>query len=74
MLARFKRIPARVEAGLEAVPVAVITTLVVPPAINGGMAEILALGAAVLASLRLPPIAVIVLGLAALVALRQLGI
>ena len=34
VLARFKRIPAPLQAGLEAVPAAVITTLVLPPALT----------------------------------------
>ena len=74
VLARFKRIPAPVQAGLEAVPAAVITTLVLPPALTAGPAEMLALIVAGLACLRLPPIAVIVLGIGLLVVLRQFGL
>ena len=36
IVARFEPIHYRVEAALEAVPVAVMTTLVVPAAVNGG--------------------------------------
>lgn len=74
VLARFKRIPASVQAGLEAVPAAVITTLVLPPALTAGPAEMIAMIAAGLACLRLPPIAVILLGIGLLVLLRQLGL
>ncbi|MCB1385066.1 MAG: AzlD domain-containing protein [Nitratireductor sp.] len=74
VLSRFRRIPAPVKSGLEAVPMAVITTLVVPPALSSGVAEFCAVAAAGIASLRLPPVAVILLGLAVLVALRQMGL
>ncbi len=49
VLARFERIHPRVEAGLNAVPAAVLTTLVAPAAMEGGPAEIAALatGAAI---------------------------
>lgn len=73
-LSRFENIPRPVNAGLEAVPAAVITTLVVPPAINAGPAEQIALGIAAIACFRLSPILVIVLGLGVLVALRQMGL
>lgn len=74
VLARFKTIPRRVQAGLEAVPAAVIATLVVPPAINAGPAEMIALLVAGIASLRLSALLVIVLGLGTLVFLRQIGL
>ncbi|WP_075996831.1 AzlD family protein [Salaquimonas pukyongi] len=74
VLARFQRIPAPVQAGLEAVPAAVITTLVLPPALTAGPAEMIAMIAAGLACLRLPPVAVIALGIGLLVMLRQLGL
>ncbi|WP_309086025.1 AzlD family protein [Chelativorans sp.] len=49
VLSRFERIHPRVEAGLNAVPAAVLTTLVAPAAMEGGPAEIAALvtGAAI---------------------------
>ena len=74
VLSRFKSIPRRVHAGLEAVPAAVITTLVVPPAINAGPAEMIALIVAMFASFRLTPVLVILLGLGTLVVLRYLGL
>jgi uncharacterized membrane protein len=52
VLSRFERIHPRVEAGLNAVPAAVLTTLVAPVATTGGPAEWLALIAAGLVALR----------------------
>ncbi|WP_163268116.1 AzlD family protein [Chelativorans alearense] len=51
VLSRFERIHPRVEAGLNAVPAAVLTTLVAPAAMEGGPAEIAALVVAALISL-----------------------
>ncbi|MCT8996888.1 AzlD family protein [Chelativorans intermedius] len=46
VLSRFERIHPRVEAGLNAVPAAVLTTLVAPAAMEGGPAELAALATA----------------------------
>ena len=46
VLSRFERVHPRLEAGLNAVPAAVLTTLVAPAAMDGGPAELLALAAA----------------------------
>ena len=73
-LSRFENIPRPVNAGLEAVPAAVITTLVVPPVFNAGPAEAIALVVAGLACFRFQPILVILIGQVTLVALRQLGL
>ena len=43
VLSRFERVHPRVEAGLNAVPAAVLTTLVAPAAVSAGPAELLAL-------------------------------
>ncbi|BCH31870.1 branched-chain amino acid transport [Mesorhizobium sp. L-8-10] len=43
VLSRFERVHPRVEAALNAVPAAVLTTLVAPAAVEGGPAEIIAL-------------------------------
>ena len=48
VLSRFPRIHPRVEAGLNAVPAAVLTTLVAPAAVNATLPEAAALVAAVL--------------------------
>ena len=39
VLSRFKTIHPRVQAGLDAVPAAVLTTIIVPPVYDGGPAE-----------------------------------
>ncbi|MFC5585645.1 AzlD family protein [Nitratireductor kimnyeongensis] len=51
VLSRFESIHPRVEAGLNAVPAAVLTTLVAPAAMNGGIPEIAALTTGVVVSL-----------------------
>lgn len=72
-LSRFKNIPRPVNAGLEAVPAAVITALVVPPAFSAGPAEVISLVVAGLACFKLQPIMVILLGLVTLSGLRAMG-
>ena len=74
VLARFEPIPYRVEAALEAVPVAVMTTLVVPAAVDGGPAEWICLALAMLLSLRLPFVAGVFAALAVLLILRGQGL
>lgn len=73
VLARFEPIPFRVEAALEAVPVAVMTTLFIPATVNGGWQEWAALMSAMLLCLRLPFIFSVVGALAVLLALRTLS-
>ena len=46
VLSRFEHIHPRVEAGLNAVPAAVLTTLVAPAAMDGGPIELTALAVA----------------------------
>jgi uncharacterized membrane protein len=46
VLSRFERIHPRVEAGLNAVPAAVLTTLVAPAIMQGGVPELVALAVA----------------------------
>ncbi len=71
ILARFEPIPYRVEAALEAVPVAVMTTLVVPAAINGGWHEWVCLAIAMVLCFRAPFIVAVFGALAVLLALRN---
>ncbi len=52
VLSRFERIHPRIEAGLDAVPAAVLTTIVAPAAFNGGIAELSALAVAGIAAWR----------------------
>jgi uncharacterized membrane protein len=71
VLSRFGTLHPRVEAGLNAVPVAVLTTLVAPAALTQGWAETLTLLIGGLAALRLPTLAAFAVGWVAIVALRQ---
>ncbi len=71
VLSRFDKIHPRVEAGLNAVPAAVLTTLVAPAAMNAGPAELIALTVAGLVSLRTGMLTMFLAGAAVLIALRQ---
>ena len=71
VLSRFERIPPRVEAALNAVPAAVMTTLFAPVAL-AGWREALTLGVAALIGLRLGLVPVIFLGVTLIVVLRLL--
>lgn len=73
VLARFERLHPRVEAALEAVPAAVLITLVMPAALTKGPLEFLAILAAFAAGFRLSPMPVLIFGLAIVVVGRQLG-
>lgn len=70
-LSRYDVLPPRVEAALNAVPAAVLTTLVAPAALTQGWAELLALVVAGLASLRLPMLGAFAVGWVAVVLFRQ---
>ena len=73
VLSRFERVHPRVEAGLDAVPAAVLTTLVAPAAAAAGPVELIALLAAGLAALRGGMMAMFLSGAAVLIVLRQLA-
>lgn len=73
VLARFKNLHPRMEAALEAVPGAVLVTIVLPPALTNGPLELAAMLAALIASFRLSPIAVLAIGMAIVVGGRALG-
>jgi uncharacterized membrane protein len=71
------RIPqsGRMRAALDALPPAVLTAVIAPTALATGPAETLATAAAILATmLRLPMVAVVVIGVAAAAALRFAGL
>lgn len=74
ILSRFDTIHPRVEAGLNAVPAAVVTAIVVPAVISGGWAEIITIIVATLASLRLSMMQVFFLGWISIIALRAIGL
>lgn len=73
VLSRFQRIHPRVEAALDAVPAAVLTTLVAPAAAMAGPIEWAALATAALMALRGSGLsAIFLVGAAVLIALRNL--
>lgn len=74
VLSKFDRIHPRVEAGLNAVPIAVITAIVIPALVSGGWAEIITLIMAGLASLRMSLMQVFFLGWASIFLLRWIGL
>ncbi|MBX9462045.1 MAG: AzlD family protein [Aquamicrobium sp.] len=71
VLSRFDRVHPRVEAGLNAVPAAVLTTLVAPVATTGGPAEWAALVVAGVVALRGGLSAMFVAGAVVLIVLRN---
>ena len=52
VLARFETLPPRVEAGLNAVPAAVLTAIVAPVAAKGGLSEFVTLAFVLIMTLR----------------------
>ena len=74
VLSRFSRIPPRIDAALNAVPAAVLTSLVAPAAVSNGTAEALTLAACVVIGLRIPMMAMFAVGWALIVVLRTVGL
>lgn len=72
VLSRFRSVPPRAEAALNAVPAAVLTTLVAPELVTHGAAEALALAIAFLVALRFPFMVMLVAGWLSVVVLRAL--
>lgn len=72
VLSRFERIPPRLEAALNAVPAAVLTTLVAPALLNAGPLEFCAIAAAGMVALRAGILTMFLAGAAVLVAGRFL--
>jgi uncharacterized membrane protein len=73
VLSRFESLHPRVEAALEAVPGAVLITLIMPPILNNGPLEALAMLAALIASFRMSPMAVLAVGLSIVIIGRYFG-
>ncbi|MBN9070951.1 MAG: AzlD family protein [Rhizobiales bacterium] len=71
VLSRFERVHPRVEAALNAVPAAVLTTLVAPAMLTAGPAEWIAIVVAGIVSLRSGLLTMFLTGAAVLIALRQ---
>jgi uncharacterized membrane protein len=74
LMTRMKTIPPRVEAGLNAVPVAVLTTLVAPAFFEGGYEVKLAMIFALIVGLRFPGLIMLASGWALAVAMRYFAI
>lgn len=71
VLSRFDRVHPRVESALNAVPAAVLTTLVAPATLDAGPAEWAALIVAALVALRAGLMPMFISGVAVLIVLRQ---
>lgn len=71
ILSRFDKVHFRVEAALNAVPAAVLTTLVAPPAFDHGWKELLVLILCGALSLRLSLLPMFMIGVAVLIGLRH---
>ncbi|MGN6144266.1 MAG: AzlD family protein [Mesorhizobium sp.] len=71
VISRFENIHPRVEAGLNAVPAAVLTTLVAPAMLDAGPAEWAAVIVAALVALRGGLMSMFLAGAVVLIALRQ---
>jgi uncharacterized membrane protein len=70
VLSRFEHVHPRVEAGLNAVPAAVLTTLVAPAAMEGGPIEWTALAISGLVAVRAGMLLMFLAGTSALIVLR----
>lgn len=74
VLARFGKLDRRVEAALDAVPVAVITALVAPVALATGTAESVAALVTIVAALRLPIMPTLLVAAVTVSLLRAAGL
>ncbi|PZM13616.1 AzlD family protein [Rhizobium tubonense] len=73
LITRMARIPPRMEAALNAVPAAVLTTLVAPAFFNGGTDTKVAMAIALVVGLRFSPTAMLIAGWAVAMAWRHLA-
>ncbi len=73
VLSRFQSVHPRVDAALNAVPAAVLTTLVAPAAAQGGALEIASLATMAILGNRIGMLAAFLVSAALLVAGRQAG-
>lgn len=74
VLSRFQHIPPRVSAALDAVPAAVLATLVAPAAVSNGPAEAMTLVIVAIAALRFNLMMVLAIGAVAIISLRAAGL
>ena len=70
-ITRMKRIPPRAEAALNAVPAAVLTTLVAPAAVTGGLDVSITMAIALLVGLRLALLPMLAIGWIVVMILRH---
>lgn len=73
VLARFGQLPPRVEAALDAVPAAVLTTIVAPVLVTGDWPERIAILVCALLAFRLPLILTVAIGVGLVAGARALG-
>lgn len=71
LIMRMKRIPPRAEAALNAVPAAVLTTLVAPAAVTGGLDVTLTMAVAFLVGLRISLLPMLAVGWIVVMILRH---
>ncbi|GHC75263.1 AzlD family protein [Limoniibacter endophyticus] len=72
VLSRFDKVHPRVQAGLDAVPSAVLTTLVAPSLLTAGIAELAAFAVATVVSIRVGLLTAVTTALLTLIVLRHL--
>ena len=72
LITRMKQIPPRLEAALNAVPAAVLTTLVAPPFFSGGLEVKAAMVVALLAGLRFGTLPMLAVGWCLVMTYRHL--
>ncbi|MFY0736233.1 AzlD family protein [Aurantimonas sp. NFXS3] len=73
LLARIGSIPPRLDAALNAVPAAVLTTIVTPALVSGGWPERIAILVCIVLALRLPLIVTVAIGTAMVAFARAAG-
>jgi uncharacterized membrane protein len=71
IIKRFKKVPPRAEAALNAVPAAVLTTLVASAALTGGIETVVALLVALVAGFRISGIGLLAIGWAVAMFIRH---
>lgn len=70
LLLRFVRLTPRARAALDALPVAVLTAVITPGLVKGGVADLLAAGATLAAASRFPLLPAVAIGVACAALLR----
>lgn len=71
-LLRFVRVTPRVQASLDALPVAVLTAVIAPSLAKGGTPDLIAAALTLLAASRLPLLCAVLIGVGSAVVLRHL--